>query len=217
MCKGTLVREVSQILIRGLSDYFLAWINIISLIQVSFYTVTYTLRFYVIGLVAQEKSKLSNPIFWDYVTQLSSPICTGPDFASYLNSLATQNIGNFTSSYFDNSTLSNFHKSENTHQSDSDVSNVAFNSTLIPCQADKISQQIDVYQTFYWLNNDRFYWVVWDPISLSEAVNSLAIITSVFRLIFLVHLLFQFLRINIQIINFFIKKSSLLVKRSVHF
>ncbi|CAF0714386.1 unnamed protein product [Brachionus calyciflorus] len=48
-----------------------------------------------------------------------------------------------------------------------------------------LASQINVYKTFYWLNNDRFYWVSFDPINLAEGLFAFGIIASFSRLCFL--------------------------------
>lgn len=47
-----------------------------------------------------------------------------------------------------------------------------------------LHEQGIIYQTFYWLNNDRFYWMSFDPINLAEGLNAIAIILSFSRLCF---------------------------------
>jgi hypothetical protein len=47
-----------------------------------------------------------------------------------------------------------------------------------------LESQAEVYQTFYWLNNDRFYWQSLDPTCLSEGLFALALILSFSRLCF---------------------------------
>jgi hypothetical protein len=59
-------------IIRGFRDYLLAWSNILTLFQTVLYAVTYGLRFYMINQVALEKEKLSNPVFWHNLRNLSS-------------------------------------------------------------------------------------------------------------------------------------------------
>ncbi|CAF0993566.1 unnamed protein product [Brachionus calyciflorus] len=44
--------------------------------------------------------------------------------------------------------------------------------------------QIEVFKTFYWLNNDRFYWFTWDPIHLSESLFALSTTLSFCKLLF---------------------------------
>lgn len=47
-----------------------------------------------------------------------------------------------------------------------------------------LTEQQTIYKSFYWLNNDRFYWFSLDPINLSEALYAIAIIFSFSRLCF---------------------------------
>ena len=46
------------------------------------------------------------------------------------------------------------------------------------------SKQQEVYETFYWLNRDRFYWVALDPIHLSEGLYAVSILLAVSKLCF---------------------------------
>jgi hypothetical protein len=48
----------------------------------------------------------------------------------------------------------------------------------------ELEEQAKIYQTFYWLNNDRFYWKSFDPINLSEGLFAVALIISFARLCF---------------------------------
>ncbi|CAF5093398.1 unnamed protein product, partial [Rotaria magnacalcarata] len=47
------------------------------------------------------------------------------------------------------------------------------------------SQQYHVYQTIYWLNSDRFYWVSFDPVNVAEGLFAIANIFSFSRICFL--------------------------------
>ena len=47
-----------------------------------------------------------------------------------------------------------------------------------------LNAQAEVYQTFYWLNSDRFYWQSLDPTNMSEGLFALALILSFSRLCF---------------------------------
>lgn len=69
--KGSVIREASQIAIRGFRDYFHLWSNLLTLFQVALYAVAYSLRFYSIIRVAGEKKKLSDPFFWNAVRNLT--------------------------------------------------------------------------------------------------------------------------------------------------
>ncbi len=44
--------------------------------------------------------------------------------------------------------------------------------------------QLSVYETFYWLNRDRYYWVSMDPINLSEGLFAFSIVFMMGRLCF---------------------------------
>ncbi|CAF3440747.1 unnamed protein product [Rotaria socialis] len=48
-----------------------------------------------------------------------------------------------------------------------------------------VNQQYHVYQTIYWLNSDRFYWVSFDPVNVAEGLFAIANIFSFSRICFL--------------------------------
>ncbi|CAF3484392.1 unnamed protein product [Rotaria sp. Silwood1] len=47
------------------------------------------------------------------------------------------------------------------------------------------TEQYHMYQTFYWLNADRFYWVSFDPVNVAEGLFAIANIFSFSRICFL--------------------------------
>jgi hypothetical protein len=49
---------------------------------------------------------------------------------------------------------------------------------------DDYAMQNDVFSTFYWLNEDRFYWLAFDPVVLAEALFALANLFSIGRICF---------------------------------
>lgn len=77
MNKGSLIRELNQMIIRGFRDYLLAWSNILTLFQTVLYGVTYGLRFYMIGKVAEEKLKLNDTYFWANLRNLTTDDING--------------------------------------------------------------------------------------------------------------------------------------------
>ena len=70
-------------------------------------------------------------------------------------------------------------------QSEQDaVNSDAFWEHVAHMNESDLDAQQHAYETFYWLNNDRFYWSSLDPINLAEALYSLAIIISFAKLYF---------------------------------
>ena len=45
-------------------------------------------------------------------------------------------------------------------------------------------EQQSVFETFYWLNRDRYYWLSMDPMNLSEGLFAVSIVFSLARLCF---------------------------------
>ena len=53
---------------------------------------------------------------------------------------------------------------------------------LVAHLENNITLQENVYETFYWLNEDRYFWYSLDPIHLSEGIFAVAIVLSFSRL-----------------------------------
>ncbi len=64
------------------------------------------------------------------------------------------------------------------------VNSDAFWERVAHMNSTDLDAQKSTFETFYWLNNDRFYWFSLDPINLAEAMYSLAIIISFAKLYF---------------------------------
>lgn len=68
---GLLFREIKKMIEHGANDYLLLWSNIISLVMIILFFVSYTLQFYTIYIVRQNMEKLIDPIFWSSIASLN--------------------------------------------------------------------------------------------------------------------------------------------------